>query len=362
FLHTSIVHSLYNLSVFCDHVLTLNAFSSSIRHFRSGAVYKMPKNLPKMPCKFNLMKNQKLIVLQLSGRKNEDFNQKNHVLTIEQVDHFLRKAPDNKYLVICSYCGRYGSLLRKELLDLESNDVRDMDDFFLFTVRYTKNKVDRNFKIVSTLSRYSESMCHYEKLRPLIQNFLLNTLTENVLDIQWGKICLVYFHGKLAAFLKLENETSYTGHCFRRTSTSLLADSGAKIDVLKRHERWKSSNVVEGYVESSIKNKQNISDKIFGQVTDLSSMDMRSSSLLSPPVSAALSEQTSVQYENGVSGMNQLSLSAALTQPKLVNIANCNNVNVRIVKVKLKHSDDLKYWKSCFTSGYIGNRTQIPLF
>ncbi|KAJ8966453.1 hypothetical protein NQ317_003199 [Molorchus minor] len=57
-------------------------------------------------------------------------------------------------------------------------------------------------------------------------------------------------------------------------------------------------------------------------------MDVRSSSSLSPPVSAALSEQTSVQYENDVSGMNQVSLSAALTQQKLVNIANCNNVNV----------------------------------
>ncbi|KAJ8980012.1 hypothetical protein NQ317_016468 [Molorchus minor] len=84
-----------------------------------------------------------------------------------------------------------------------------------------------------------------------------------------------------------------------------LPDSGATIDVLKRHGGWKSSNVVEGYVESSIKNKQNISDKIFGQVADLSFMDVRSSSSLSPSVSAALSEQTSGQYENDVSGRNK---------------------------------------------------------
>ncbi|KAJ8972905.1 hypothetical protein NQ317_001576 [Molorchus minor] len=100
------------------------------------------------------------------------------------------------------------------------------------------------------------------------------------------------FPPTIAAFFKLENATSYTGHCFRRTSKSLLAYSGAKIDVLKRHGGWKSSNVVEGYVEPSIKNKQNISDKTFWQVADLSSMDVRSSSSLSPPISAALSEQT----------------------------------------------------------------------
>ncbi|KAJ8970963.1 hypothetical protein NQ317_014604, partial [Molorchus minor] len=52
-----------------------------------------------------------------------------------------------------------------------------------------------------------------------------------------------------------------------------------------------------------------------------------SSSSLSPPVSAALSEQMSVQYENYVSAMNQVSSSDALTQQTLVNIANCNNVN-----------------------------------
>lgn len=146
-----------------------------------------------------------------------------------------------------------------------------------------------------------------------------------------GKNMFGMFPRKIAAFLKLENATSYTGHCFRRTSASLLADSGATIDVLKRHGGWKSSNVAEGYVESSIKNKQNISDKIFGQVADLSSMDMKLLTLLSPSVSAASSEQTSVQYENDVSDVNQtVSLSAAMTQQKLVNITNCNNFNLNI--------------------------------
>ncbi|KAJ8973992.1 hypothetical protein NQ317_009024 [Molorchus minor] len=172
------------------------------------------------------------------NRKNEGFKPKKlNVLTIEQVDQFLREAPDDKYLVmkVALITGVAGACRGKELVDLEVND------------------------------------------RPL------------------GKDMFGIFPREIAALLKLENATSYTGHCFRRTSTSLLANSGATINVLKRHGGWKSSNVVKGYVESSIKNKQNISDKIFGQVANLSSMDMRSSSLLSPPVSAALSEQTDAQ-------------------------------------------------------------------
>ncbi|XP_045471427.1 uncharacterized protein LOC123678443 [Harmonia axyridis] len=135
------------------------------------------------------------------------------------------------------------------------------------------------------------------------------------------------FPRQIAAFLKLENATSYTGHCFRRTSASLLADSGATIDVLKRHGGWKSSNVAEGYIESSIKNKQKISDKIFGQVADSSTIVMSQSSF-SLPVSAGSSKQTPVQYEKDLSVTRQL--PGALTQERLVNMKNCHNINLNI--------------------------------
>ncbi|KAJ8980014.1 hypothetical protein NQ317_016470 [Molorchus minor] len=257
------------------------------------AHYSMLKSVINIRENVDISKFPKLLAF-FEEKKMRDLNQKkSNVLTIEQVDQFLREAPDDKYLfmkVSCSYCGRCAGACRgKELVDLEVNDVRDMGDFFLITVRITKNKVDRNFVIKNS-----------ENSIDIVKIFRKECTKRPV-----GKNMFGIFPWKIAAFLKLENATSYTGHCFRRTSTSLLADSGGTIDVLKRHGGWKSSNVVEGYVESSIKNKQNISDKIFEQVADLSSMDVRSSSSLSPPVSAALSEQTSVQYEYDVSGMNQ---------------------------------------------------------
>lgn len=40
---------------------------------------------------------------------------------------------------------------------------------------------------------------------------------------------------KIAYYLNLPDASLYTGHSFRRTSASFLADSGANVDVLKRH-------------------------------------------------------------------------------------------------------------------------------
>jgi integrase len=56
-----------------------------------------------------------------------------------------------------------------------------------------------------------------------------------------------------------------TGHSFRRSSATLLADSGADVTVVKRHGGWRSNSVVEGYIEDSLNNKIEISRKIINQ-------------------------------------------------------------------------------------------------
>jgi hypothetical protein len=55
----------------------------------------------------------------------------------------------------------------------------------------------------------------------------------------------------------------YTGHSFRRTSATLLANaSGTDILDLKRHGGWKSGTVAEGYISESITNKIQVANKI----------------------------------------------------------------------------------------------------
>lgn len=67
---------------------------------------------------------------------------------------------------------------------------------------------------------------------------------------------------KVALYLQLPNWKEYTGHSLRRTSATLLVDSGADVITLKRHGGWKSSSVAEGYYEESMCSKQKVARRI----------------------------------------------------------------------------------------------------
>lgn len=46
---------------------------------------------------------------------------------------------------------------------------------------------------------------------------------------------------QIASYLELPNPELYTGHCFRRSSATLLIDAGADTMALKRQGGWKST-------------------------------------------------------------------------------------------------------------------------
>lgn len=71
---------------------------------------------------------------------------------------------------------------------------------------------------------------------------------------------------KLANFLNLPDSELYSGHCFRRSSASHLANSGEDLMALKRHGGWKSSAVAEGYVDASFSKKLDISKTLSTQL------------------------------------------------------------------------------------------------
>ena len=45
---------------------------------------------------------------------------------------------------------------------------------------------------------------------------------------------------------------NHTGHCFRRTSATLLVDGGTDQLTLMRHGGWRSATVAQGYLEDSL--------------------------------------------------------------------------------------------------------------
>jgi hypothetical protein len=112
------------------------------------------------------------------------------------------------------------------------------------------------------LVRYNVIGCHCPTI------FTNSTKNYNRLFLKYekGKCCAVpvdinnigSIPSKIATFLNFPNPSQYTGHCFRRSSATLLANRGGDLLTLKRHGGWKSGTVAESYVADSLKRKINV--------------------------------------------------------------------------------------------------------
>lgn len=139
---------------------------------------------------------------------------------------------------------------------------------------------------------------------------------------------------EIATFLKLSEPELFTGHCLRRTSATLLADSGADLTTLKRHGGWKSNNVAEEYIEDSIENKSKICGKIVGAINLKQPVDPWSRPSTSKDSNE---EQTASKHEESghvgpeeATGFSstQICNTTTVTVPNktiTLNLTNCNN-------------------------------------
>jgi hypothetical protein len=75
----------------------------------------------------------------------------------------------------------------------------------------------------------------------------------------------------VAKYLNLPDAKKFTGHAFRRSSATIMANSGMSVDELERQVGWKSSTVAASYVEESIENKLSVSRRVVGAVNGSSS-------------------------------------------------------------------------------------------
>lgn len=154
-------------------------------------------------------------------------------------------------------------------MNLSMKEIIDSGDFVKITIPNTKTKICREF----TLTRGNLGVNLLEIFRKYASLRKPNTPHERFfVGYNKGK-CTTQPVGvntiggvpkKIAIYLELKDVDGYTGHCFRRSSATLLADSGASMSTIKRHGGWKSATVVEGYIEGSIANKRKICDDIFG--------------------------------------------------------------------------------------------------
>lgn len=162
--------------------------------------------------------------------------------------------------------GVNGACRSIELYNITTKDIEFLDDKAIISLRDTKTKIDRIFVIQRELTFVKK----YYNLRPanttsdrFFLNFQKGKCTKQVI----GRHKIAKIPKEIATYLNLTNPECYTGHCFRRSSATLLADSGANLTILKRHGGWKSDKVAEGYIEDSIENKTDINNKINQNIT-----------------------------------------------------------------------------------------------
>lgn len=172
-----------------------------------------------------------------------------------------------KFLQVILIFGICGCLRCDEIANMTVQDVEDLNGKYLVSINENKNDYAGQF-IIGSL--FYDTVKKYTSLRPTNPN------TDRFFLRYWGGRCYRQPIGrhtiggtpeKIASFLNLPNSHRYTGHCFRRTSATLLSDSGANVQMLKQLGRWRSDIIAQGYVENSMNNRQMIYNAVIQNAT-----------------------------------------------------------------------------------------------
>ncbi|KAJ8911540.1 hypothetical protein NQ315_012793 [Exocentrus adspersus] len=171
------------------------------------------------------------------------------ILERNQIEEFLKKAPDVEYLQV------------KDI-----SDVQDKGSYLYVLIPDTKTNISRSFTVMEeAFSVNAIEMCRkYISLRPKAagRRFFLRYVDGKCATQHVGINTISKTFSKVASFLGLPDPESFTGHGMRRSSATLLANAGGDITTVKCHGGWKSTTVAENYIEESLSSKMAIAEKI----------------------------------------------------------------------------------------------------
>ena len=134
----------------------------------------------------------------------------------------------------------------------------------------------KNFYFTITKSN-DEEACPYEIVKLYIDSVSkktgrffrnYNVKSKKLSDQPMGRNIIGDVPKFIANFLEIRNAECYTGHCFRRSSATALADAGASLSSLKRQFRWKSDSVAQSYIDQSMTHKIDVANSLNIHVED----------------------------------------------------------------------------------------------
>ncbi|KAK5647863.1 hypothetical protein RI129_002755 [Pyrocoelia pectoralis] len=242
------MHEYYSFKKWCD--------LKKVKQITENAVlayfFEKSKSLksPSLWCKYSMLrttiairenidiKYPRLIAFlkrQSSGYKPK----KSDTFSRDDMNNFLKDAPDEKYLLmkVVLIFGITGACRCDELVNMKIDDVEDNGSILIIRIPDSKTKISRTFVVDGNS-------------------------TNGVGLVEIFRNRLVKIPMEIAKFLGKPNPEKFTGHSLRRSSATLLVDSGADSLSLKRHGGWRSTSVAERYVNDSLYAKRRATNSI----------------------------------------------------------------------------------------------------
>ncbi|KAK5643350.1 hypothetical protein RI129_001143 [Pyrocoelia pectoralis] len=244
------------------------AYFENMRHSKKSSTmwsnYSMLKTCLNIKKNIDISKFLKVIVFL--KRNSENYvPKKSKILELEHIEKFLIDANDNHYLAMKNalIIGYSGACRRVELMLLTINDIEFKTDSIIVCIPKTKNNVPRVFAI--TQPTWMNLIKKYYQLRPTHtphDRYFLTYRDGKCSITPMGINKIGQIPKSIATFLNFANPEDYTGHCFRRSSVSELANCGGDLITIKKHGGWKSSAVAEGYIDTTLKKKLEVAQKL----------------------------------------------------------------------------------------------------
>lgn len=206
-----------------------------------------------------------LLIDWLKSNEKKHKPKKSAVLTQDDIENFLVRGEDSLLMEkVASVIAIHGLLRISELVDLTFEDVKKEGESYRIFLR--KSKTDQRgqgFYFLVTGEHVSYVEQYISQFEAKEGRFFrrLNEAGKGTARV-CGKNYLAKIPSMIASFNSIPQPNRFTGHCFRRTGATKLADEGCSLMTLKRAGRWTSDAVVTGYVEVSKKSKMDISEAI----------------------------------------------------------------------------------------------------
>ncbi|KAK5644633.1 hypothetical protein RI129_005933 [Pyrocoelia pectoralis] len=274
------MHEYYSFKKWCD--------LKKVKQITENAVlayfFEKSKSLksPTLWCKYSMLRTTIAIrenidikyprLIAFLKRQSSGYKPKKaDTFSRDDMNNFLKDAPDEKYLlmkVVLIFGITDGACRCDELVNMKIDDVEDNGPILIIRIPDSKTKISRTFVVDGNSTNgvgLVEIFRKYLALRPpeIGHRRLFITFRSGKCTVQpVGKNTLPKIPMEIAKFLGKPNPEKFTGHSLRRSSVTLLVDSGADSLSLKRHGGWRSTSVAEGYVNDSLYAKRRATNSI----------------------------------------------------------------------------------------------------